>query len=307
MSDQANAVPPAPPPAWRSFLSLITLRSPFWRQSYGHRFLRGCVSFFYFYVAVCIVLMCLENRILYPGSGASDWYPPPKTLMIEDVWYTLADGTKIHGWWAAPSDWKPEDGAVLWCHGNAGNLSYRGHSMIFWVQTGHMGVLLFDYPGYGKSTGTATEASCCSSADAGYDWLVKERKVSGERIILYGGSLGGGVAIDLASRRPHRALLVVSTFTSFADMAQTTFWFLPARWMVTNKYDNLAKIAECKKPTFFIHSKADGLIPFAMGQKLYEASPGPKEFYAVENHFHHDGGSNDAFGVFREFLKKHEK
>ena len=122
---------------------------------------------------------------------------------------------------------------------------------------------MFDYPGFGRSSGQPSEAGCYAAGDAAYDWLREVQKVPGERIILYGGSLGGGTATDLASRRPHRALVLVACFTSFPDMAQTRFPWLPGRWLVHNRFDNLGKIADCRGPVFIAHGTRDGLIPFA--------------------------------------------
>ena len=116
---------------------------------------------------------------------------------------------------------------MLHCDGNGGNLSYWGMDALAWKYQHHTAVLLFDYPGYGKSSGKPSEQGCYAAADAAYDWLVNEKKVPAEQLLIYGQSLGGAIAIDVASRRPHRALIVVSSFTSFPDMAQKMFPWLP--------------------------------------------------------------------------------
>src|SRR5207248_5963463 len=128
-----------------------------------------------------------------------------------------------------------------------------------------MPVLIFDYPGYGRSEGSPSEAGCYAAAEAAYAWLVQTQQVPPGQIILYGGSLGGGVAVELARRQPHRALILVSTFTSIPDMAQQLYPWLPARWLVRNRFDSLAKIGQCTQPVFIAHGTADGLLPYTQG------------------------------------------
>ena len=166
-------------------------------------------------------------------------------------------------------------------------------------------MLLVDYPGYGKSGGKASEAGCYAAADAGYDWLTEEKKVTAGRILIYGGSLGGAVAVDVASRRPLRALILVSTFTTFPDVAQNQYPFLPARWLVRNRFDSFDKIRRVDRPVFVAHSDADTLIPFDMGRRLFAAANEPKEFFTMHSEPHHDGGNLEAFVACARFLEEH--
>src|SRR5262249_23613263 len=151
---------------------------------------------------------------------------------------------------------KDARGTVLYCHGNAGNLSHRGEGVLRWHQLLGQSVLIFDYPGYGRSEGKPSEAGCYAAADAAYAWLTETKKVLPQDLLIYAGSLGGGVAVALASRRPHRALVLVGTFTSIPDMAQRQFPWLPARWLVRNRFDNLGKIGRCTRPVFLAHGTA---------------------------------------------------
>ena len=237
-----------------------------------------------------VVLLLLENWFLFhPTPYTVDWVAPPPGLDPEDVELTSADGTRLHAWWCAPPDWTPEQGAMLHCDGNAGNLSYWGEDALHWKRERHTAVLLFDYPGYGRSAGRPTEASCYAAGDAAYNWLVGEKKIPAERVLLYGQSLGGAVAIDLASRRPHRALIVVSTFSSFPDMAQVMFPWLPGRYLVRNRLDSLNKIKRCSGPVFIAHGTVDGLIPFSQGERLFAAATTPRKyFYRMEGFDHND-------------------
>src|SRR4051812_4209202 len=134
-------------------------------------------------------------------------------MLVEDVNLQTPTGTRIHAWWCPPPHWERSQGAVLYCHGNAGNLSHRVEGVLRWHEQLKTAVLLFDYPGYGRSGGKPSEAGCYASTDTAYAYLTEKLQLSPERVLLYGGSLGGGVAIDLAVRRPHRALVLVSAFT----------------------------------------------------------------------------------------------
>jgi fermentation-respiration switch protein FrsA (DUF1100 family) len=283
-------------------LTLVTLRSAFWQRSWKHRLARLGGYGAYAYVAILLTLVALEDRILYQAQDAGVWEAPPSGVQVLDVDLTSADGTRIHAWWSTPKGWEPGQGAVLFCHGNAGNLSYRGDALRPWLEELRLAVLLFDYPGFGRSGGAPGEAGCYAAGDAAYDWLARVQKVPEGRIVLYGGSLGGGVATDLAARVPCRALVLASTFTSVPDMAQETYPWLPGRWLVRNRFDNLAKIGRCRGPVFIAHGTRDGLIPFRHGERLFAAAPGPKHFCAMTDFGHNDSPTPEVYPALRRFL-----
>lgn len=253
-----------------------------------------------------MVLLLLENWLLYyPVRATQDWQPPPNAR-VQDLFLETADGVRIHAWWCPTPDWQPEQGAMLYCHGNAGNLSHRAGTIARWQQHLEMAVLIFDYPGYGQSEGSPSEAGCYAAAEAAYDWLTQTQHVPPERILLYGGSLGGGVAVELAHRRPHRALVLVSAFTSIPDMAQQLYPWLPARWLVRNRFENLAKIGQCTQPAFIAHGSADGLVPYAQGERLFAAASEPKQFFCLEGCGHNDAPTADFYAACRAFLAQAE-
>lgn len=257
------------------------------------------------YLGVFLVLLWLENSFLFrPTTFAEGWYGPPTGLDVEDITLTTADGNTIHAWWTTPPDWTPERGAILYSHGNAGNLSGRGNSVQVYCNRGHA-VLIYDYPGYGKSTGKPTEKSIYAAGEACYQWLTATKQIPGKAITLYGGSLGGAVATDLATRHPARALVLVSTFTSFPDMAQKTFPFFPTRWFVSNQLRTEEKLAKVSCPVFITHGTADRTIPFWMGERLYAAAKEPKEFLPIPDGNHNDGVGSEFFARLRAFLDKH--
>jgi fermentation-respiration switch protein FrsA (DUF1100 family) len=163
-------------------------------------------------------------------------------------------------------------------------------------------VLIFDYPGYGRSTGKPSESGCYAAADAAYDWLVHEKGVAPEKIVLHGGSLGGGVAVELATRRRYRALILVGTFTSIPDMAAQLYPWLPARWFIRNRFESLNKIARTEGRVFIAHGTADSFIPFAMAEQLFAAAPEPKAFLPLVGHDHNDGAGPELYPALVRFL-----
>jgi uncharacterized protein len=280
----SKAVPPSPAPtSWR------------------RRAFRWLVCGVGCYCGVILLLMALENHMVFcPTSAEENWLPPPFSP-AEDVALKLPDGTPIHAWWCPCRD---ADGALLFCHGNGGNLSYWGQTVRELQQVVGQSVLIFDYPGYGRSGGRPSEKGCYAAADAAYDWLTQNRKLPGERIVLYGTSLGGGVAVELASRRPHRALVLEKTFTSLPDMAQELYPWLPARWLIRNRFDNLDKIGKCRRPVFLGHGTTDDLVPLAHGERLYAAANEPKQFFRMEACGHNDPLPREFLLALRDFLAR---
>jgi len=234
--------------------------------------------------------MLFEERLIFlPTRHPAGWWDGPKIrgLAVEDVWMDTSDGERIHGWFAPGPD---GDGPViLYFHGNAGNLSDRTDFVQTLVGEG-LSVFIVDYRGYGRSSGRPNEAGLYRDAEAAWDYLVTTRNVPAERIVILGRSLGGGVATELAVRRPNaRGLILESTFRSIAHIGQRQFPFLPVRLLLRTRFDNLAKVPEIRVPTLVVHGTADRLIPFEEGKALYEALPdGQKHFHAVEGGEHND-------------------
>jgi fermentation-respiration switch protein FrsA (DUF1100 family) len=255
------------------------------------------------YVSLLAMLLFFENKLVFqPTTSAQHWQPPPSPD-IEDVYLTSADGTRLHAWWCPAKD---SDLALLYCHGNAGNVSHRGNSILKLREKLNTSILIVDYPGFGKSEGSPTEQGCYEAADAAYAWLTDDRKIPAKKVILYGGSLGGGVITDLASRQDHRALVLIKTFTSLPDVASSLYWWLPApkRLLMRNRFDSIRKIGSIQRPVFIAHGTADGLIPYAHGVKLYEAANSPKQLFTMEGNDHNDGLPDAFFDTLKKFLRE---
>ncbi|MGD2278965.1 MAG: alpha/beta hydrolase, partial [Candidatus Omnitrophota bacterium] len=186
---------------------------------------------------------------------------------------------------------------VLFFHGNAGNISHR-LEIIQMLHELDLNIFIIDYRGYGKSGGSPSEKGTYLDAITAYDYLAGRDDVDKEKIVIYGKSLGAAVAIDLATKREPGAVISESAFTSVADIGQEIYPFLPIRLIITQKYDNMAKIDKLTVPKLIIHSEEDEIIPFHHGRKLYENSPEPKQSYWMK------GGHNDAILIYRDQYRK---
>ncbi|HPN84655.1 MAG TPA: alpha/beta hydrolase, partial [Victivallales bacterium] len=158
-------------------------------------------------------------------------------------------------------------------------------------------VLIFDYRGYGRSEGSPSEKGTYLDADAAYDYLMK-KGIPEKEIIIFGRSLGGAVAVDLASRNNPSALIIESTFSSIPDMAAKLYPFLPARLLCVIKYDSLMKIEKIKCPLLVVHSPHDEIIPFEMGRKIYEKAKEPKRFLEIIGS--HNEGYIDSGNLYED-------
>lgn len=257
------------------------------------------------YGILVAVMYAFQDRMLYFPTEDLVTTPAHRGLLFETVTFSTKDGESLHAWWI-PAEGE-ERGVLLFSHGNAGNISGRLESAAIFNKLG-LSVLLFDYRGYGQSTGTPNEEGLYQDGQAAWTYLTQERGVDPLNIVLYGRSLGGGVATWLATRHQCAALIVEATFTSVPDVAAEHYRFLPVRLLARSKFDNLSRISQIQAAALMvIHSPHDEIIPYAHGQRLYEAARGNKTFLEIE------GGHNDGFFVTgaryrREidaFLQKH--
>jgi fermentation-respiration switch protein FrsA (DUF1100 family) len=230
---------------------------------------------------------------------ASESWTDPGGLHVEDVELHTPGGTRIHAWWCPVPG---STGALLYAHGKAGNLSHRVCNVALLQSLGES-VLVFDYPGFGRSGGSPSESGCYAAADAAYDWLTQTRGIPAERILLFGRSLGGGVVTDLAVRRPHRALILCKTFTSIPDVASEHVPWVPTGLLMHNRFDSLAKIGRCTRPVFVCHGTGDRRIACAEAERLFAAALEPKRLFLMPGE-PHDGPilTGDCLDALRHFL-----
>jgi hypothetical protein len=225
----------------------------------------------------------IEGHTLFCPTKAIEFLPTMAGLDFEDVFFKSPDGLRLNGWFIPGPKARY---TVLFCHGNAGNISHRLERIKFFNRLG-CNMLIFDYRGYGKSEGAPSERGLYDDAGSAYAYLLS-RGIPADTIISYGESLGGAVSVDLASRHPIAALILDSTFSSAKDMARRILPFIPY-WIFASRFDSTGKIRAIRVPKLIIHSLNDEIVPYEFSRALYEASAPPKEFLQV------NGGHNSCF------------
>jgi uncharacterized protein len=234
--------------------------------------------------------------VVYP---LGNWRP--HGLEFEDAWFAAPDGTRLHGWYVPHENPKA---VVLYCHGNAGNLTVWADALrILHDQIG-VSVMIFDYRGYGRSEGSPSESGVLADARAARAWLAERTRIPEGQVVLMGRSLGGAVAVDLAAKDGARALILESTFTSMPEVGRAVMPWLPVKSIMRTKFNSLAKMPNYRGPLLQSHGTADSLIPYAMGRKLFDAANEPKQFVVIPGGDHNDPQTEDYYRTLSEFLSK---
>lgn len=237
-----------------------------------------------------------------PYSPDQNWTLPAGA---EDVWFAGLDGKRLHGWFVHART-QPAAITVLYCHGNAGNIADAGWIAERLAARG-LDVLLFDYRGYGRSEGKASdEWGLYADANAAYDYLTRERGVAPERLALYGLSLGTTAVIDVASRRACASLVVESGLSSASEMASIALPWLPRwlHWLGKNRFESARKIASVGCPVLIAHGTRDETIPVEQGRALYQAAPEPKRLLLINggDHFLPNSGGDSYLDSITDFM-----
>lgn len=239
-----------------------------------------------FFAIISAYLYFNQHRMIFFPSGDIAVTPADVNLSYEDIFLNVTDSDTVHAWFLPARKEASSSRIILFCHGNAGNISHRLETAELIIKLGY-GIVMFDYRGYGRSSGKPTEENLHADAQAVYDWLLESKKVSAEDIIIFGRSLGGTVAVDLASRNKCGGLIVESTFTSIEDMGRRMFPFMPVRLLVRFNFNALEKISKVDCPILVTHSPTDEIISYEMGERLFEKAPQPKQFVKLS------GGHNE--------------
>jgi hypothetical protein len=281
------------------------------------------------YSAACVFLFVAQGKFIFFPARVIETTPDDFQLKYQDVWLPIPTKTgaveSVHGWWIPASETPPSrggarkgeraqatpqsdrravapvralnkgglGGVVLYLHGNGSNVGANVEHANRFHQLG-LSVFAIDYRGYGKSQGDfPSESQVYEDAQLAWDYLVQQRGVNPHQIYIYGHSLGGAIAIDLAVRHPEAAgLIVEGSFTStraMVDFQKGLFWLFPIDWLLTQRFDSLSKVDRLQMPVLFIHGTADNVVPVEMTKKLFDAAPEPKQLYIVP-----DGGHNNV-------------
>jgi len=240
-----------------------------------------------------VILYFMQPALLYSPVRDIPYTPEEIGLDYENVKFRTADRLRLNGWYVPA---QKAELTVLFCHGNGGNMMHRLDSISIFHDLG-LNVFIFDYRGYGNSEGTPSEEGTYLDVRAAYRWLKNSKKTKPENIIIFGRSLGGGIATYLATKVRARALVIESTFTSYVDIGKKFYPYMPVKWSA--RFNNPTKdyIRKVHCPVMVIHSRRDEVVPFEFGLELYEEASEPKEFVEIA------GGHNDGFLISSEIYK----
>lgn len=261
------------------------------------------------YPLVVVAAHYTQSYAIFQSRGAS--YAPPKNHAIDEVVLTTPDNEHLHGWWLQTNN---AEKTVLYFQANGTNVSHKIPRLNTFRKMGVNG-LLIDYRGYGKSTGRIkSEENIYTDGLTAWNFLTDEKGIDPKDIIIWGRSLGGGVAAEIAQFKDIAALVLESTFFSLDEIVQQQYWFLPTAWLLKFHFDNGRKLKQVTAPVVIIHSVEDDYIPFLHAVRLFEAALDPKFIIKISgSHLDsfdhqwttfgsHSGSSNDRKAVLSELM-----
>jgi fermentation-respiration switch protein FrsA (DUF1100 family) len=252
-------------------------------------------------VALLALAYVKQESLVYFPDRHVRFTPADLGMAYEEMLLRAGDGVTVAAWWVpAPRS----RGALIFCHGNAGNMGDRVGKLRLFHDLG-LSVLAFDYRGYGTSQGRPSEEGTAGDMDAAVAHVRDVREVPADRTVFYGESLGGAVAVEAATRFLPAALVVESTFTSARDMARRHYPLVPVS-LVRLGYDTLSRIGALACPKLILHGPRDTIVPFEMGEALYRTASEPKRFATLLGD-HNSGGileSPQACGALTALLRE---
>ncbi len=250
------------------------------------------------YLLLFLFLYIFQSKFIYFPFKELSTTPESLGLEYEDVIFNSSDGLKLHGWFIPKENHRC---VLLFCHGNAGNISHRLDSIEIFNRLG-MSVFIFDYNGYGKSSGKPSEDNTYKSAESAWNYLINKKHIKPNDIILFGRSLGGSIATWLAMNHTPKALIIESTFTSMKELASRFYIFMPVRLLLRYNYNTIGYLKTVKAPVMVIHSRDDELVPFNHAIELYDAANTPKDFLEITGD--HNEGFMISGNLYIKGLKK---
>tara|TARA_Y100000590_G_scaffold458032_1_gene611909 strand:+ start:795 stop:1607 length:813 start_codon:yes stop_codon:yes gene_type:complete len=233
-----------------------------------------------FYILLLIVVFFFQRNLLYHPT--LDNYIKNQSAIelkeIEKVKITTKDNIDLVGWFYNKDLNKFK--TVLFFHGNAGSLQNRTYKLNHFKNL-NVNFLIIAWRGFSGNKGKPNEKGLYEDAKSAVSWL-KAKSVDEKNIILYGESLGTGVAIEIAQNKNYAGIILESPFTSMLDMGKKYYPFFPVRFLLKDKFESNKKIINVSSPTLIMHGKVDRIVPYKMGKKLYELANEPKFFYSIE-------------------------
>lgn len=260
------------------------------------------------YGLVCLVLYSQQQRLIFFPVRQLEHTPSLYELEYKDVWLSVSQeeqGERLHGWWIPAK--QPNAPVMLYFHHNAVNIGANVSQALQFHKLGYS-IFLFDYRGFGRSEGAfPTEAQVYEDAQAAWDYLIQERKISPNQIVIYGHSVGGAIAIDLAAKHPEAAALIVqNSFTSMRDVTKRfgLYWLFPVEFLLRQRFESLEKMKSVRMPVLIITGTKDLQIPVAMGERLYKAAPEFKRLIVVQGGGHDNHLSKQYRRRVKQFIER---
>jgi len=235
-------------------------------------------------VAVYFLYPRIEHSVIFFPSRSLDGTPGLHGLTHKEVYFETADGQRLHGWFFPIEEESP---VILFCHGNAGNISHRLENIKLLLER-RLRVFIFDYRGYGKSTGRPSEKGLYQDGLAAYDYVTRREQIAPDAVIPFGRSLGATVALEIALQRTVKSIIIEGAFTSTKEMARTIPVFYPLSFIAPPHYNSAEKIRRINVPILVVHAQRDEIVPCSMGERLFACAKKPKFFYPVEGATHND-------------------
>lgn len=242
--------------------------------------------FLIFYVALVAILFFFQRELLYRPSASYISAADANLPGVRELTLKTADKVELRAWYQPPAS--PEGRTVIFFHGNGGRLAtYAG---IFRHMAGQgLGFLAVTYRGYPGSQGSPSEQGLYEDGRAAMRYVAERLAIPPEKRILMGLSLGTGVAVQMATEFSAGLLVLVAPFTSISDVAGGIYWYVPVRYLLKDPYDSYGKIKRIgSMPLLVFHSSDDALVPYALGKRLYDAAPGEKKLFTLEEQGHNN-------------------
>jgi fermentation-respiration switch protein FrsA (DUF1100 family) len=264
------------------------------------------------WILLVVVMLLLERRFIYFPFREHDAGPADFGLRADELALQTADGVRLHGWWIhagqddAAANSTPTTGtrlAVIWYHGNAGNVSHRLEVAKEFVDRFAVEMLLLDYRGYGLSEGRPDEAGLYRDGEAAYA-EARRHGFAPEAIVLYGESIGSGVALEVALTHPCGGIILQSPFLSIPALARAIYKIVPT-FLIRTQFDNAAKIGRVTAPKLILQGDRDEIVPLSHGRQLFERAAPPKRFVILPGAMHNDtyvAAADSYFDAVRSFL-----
>jgi hypothetical protein len=260
------------------------------------------------YSLVCLALYFQQQRLIFFPNHQLKHTPALYQLEYQDIWIPLSQTGKserLHGWWIPAK--RPDAPVLLYFHHNAINIAANVSQAQQFHKLGYS-IFLFDYRGFGQSEGAfPTESQVYEDAQVAWNYLTQERKIAPDRMIIYGHSVGGAIAIDLAAKHPEAAALIVqSSFTSMRDMTKRfgLYWLFPIEFLLKQRFESLEKMKSVQMPVLIITGTKDLQIPVEMGERLYKTAPKFKQLIVIEGGGHDNHLSKRHRQQVKQFIEQ---